>query len=104
MLAFIPLFFPLLLELLGGFGFWYAQNEIVFGCCFWTHNTFINIQQNIQYRYKMLHDTKLKSYFDFIGTWDHHYGIFEGCGSSIPYDDSATSTGGSKGASTGGCC
>jgi len=54
--------------------------------------------------YKMLHDTKLKSYFDFIGTWDHHYGIFEGCGSSIPYDDSATSTGGSKGASTGGCC
>lgn len=52
----------------------------------------------------MLHDTKLKSYFDFIGTWDHHYGIFEGCGSSIPYDDSATSTGGSKGASTGGCC
>jgi SAM-dependent methyltransferase len=52
--------------------------------------------------YKMLHDTRLKDYFDFVGTWDNHYGIFEGCGSSIPFD-TEEDTGG-KGASTGGCC
>lgn len=55
--------------------------------------------------YNMLHETRLKEYFDFIGTWDRHYGIFEGCGSSIPFDQntsSGSSTG--KGASTGGCC
>lgn len=55
--------------------------------------------------YKMLHDTRLKGHFDFVGNWDNHYGIFEGCGSSIPYDttEDASASGG-KGASTGGCC
>jgi len=52
--------------------------------------------------YKMLHDTRLKEYFDFIGTWDNHYGIFEGCGSSIPFTESDASS--DKGDSTGGCC
>lgn len=52
--------------------------------------------------YKMLHDTRLKQHFDFVGNWDHHYGIFEGCGSSIPYDSEEDA--GGKGASTGGCC
>jgi len=52
--------------------------------------------------YKMLYDTRVKEHFDFIGTWDNHYGIFEGCGSSIPYDDPNSATG--KGAATGGCC
>jgi len=52
--------------------------------------------------YKMLHDTKLNEHFDFIGNWDNHYGIFEGCGSSIPYDAVEDASG--KGASTGGCC
>lgn len=54
--------------------------------------------------YNMLHETRLKDYFDFVGTWDHHYGIFEGCGSSIPYDKSSSSASAGKGASTGGCC
>lgn len=53
--------------------------------------------------YKMLHDTRLKDNFDFVGTWDRHYGIFEGCGSSLPFDSSKAATSG-KGASTGGCC
>lgn len=53
--------------------------------------------------YKMLHDTRLKEHFDFIGTFDNHYGIFEGCGSTIPYDTEEDASGG-KGASTGGCC
>mmetsp|Transcript_40259 Transcript_40259/g.97250 ORF Transcript_40259/g.97250 Transcript_40259/m.97250 type:complete len:407 (-) Transcript_40259:116-1336(-) len=52
--------------------------------------------------YNMLYQTRLKDHFDFIGTMDHHYGIFEGCGSSIPYDSPNDSSG--KGASTGGCC
>ena len=53
--------------------------------------------------YKMLHDTRVSQHFDFIGTWDTHYGIFEGCGSSIPYDSPNSASSG-KGASTGGCC
>jgi len=36
--------------------------------------------------YKMLHDTRFKDYFDFYGTWDTHYGVFEGCGGSMPFD------------------
>jgi arsenite methyltransferase len=53
--------------------------------------------------YKMLHDSRLKEHFEFIGTWDHHYGIFEGCGSSIPFTDPKSNTS-AKGAATGGCC
>lgn len=36
--------------------------------------------------YKMLHDTRYKEYFDFYGTWDIHYGIFEGCGGAMPFN------------------
>ncbi|MCZ6772733.1 MAG: methyltransferase domain-containing protein [Proteobacteria bacterium] len=36
--------------------------------------------------WRMLHDTRFKRYFEFFGSWDTHYGIFEGCGSSIPFD------------------
>lgn len=35
--------------------------------------------------YKMLHDTRFQKYFQFFGTWDTHYGIFEGCGGNIPF-------------------
>ena len=52
--------------------------------------------------YNMLHETRLNEYFDFVGTWDKHYGIFEGCGSTIPFDSTVAASG--KGASTGGCC
>lgn len=52
--------------------------------------------------YKMLHDTRLEQHFEFVGTWDKHFGIFEGCGSSIPYDSPDAASG--KGAATGGCC
>ena len=52
--------------------------------------------------YRMLDETRVAEHFDFIGNWDNHYGIFEGCGSSIPYDSGADAAG--KGASTGGCC
>jgi arsenite methyltransferase len=51
--------------------------------------------------YNMLHETRLQDHFEFVGNWDVHYGIFEGCGSTMPYDTADNS---GKGASTGGCC
>ena len=35
--------------------------------------------------YKMLHETRFQKYFDFHGTWETHYGIFEGCGGNMPF-------------------
>lgn len=49
--------------------------------------------------YRMLHDTRFKSHFDFYGTWDTHYGIFEGCGGSMPF-----STADSNSDAGGSCC
>ncbi len=37
--------------------------------------------------HRMLHNTRFASHFDFIGHWETHYGIFEGCGTSLPFDD-----------------
>ncbi|MCE2746027.1 MAG: methyltransferase domain-containing protein [Burkholderiales bacterium] len=36
--------------------------------------------------YKMLHDTRFKEHFDFIGDFSRHFGVFEGCGSVMPFD------------------
>ena len=47
--------------------------------------------------YKMLNDTRYKDYFDFYGNWDTHYGIFEGCGGSMPFDTE-------NAAEAGACC
>ncbi len=52
--------------------------------------------------YRMLSDTRFQRHFEFIGDWSNHYGIFEGCGSSLPYDGSAASS--TDGGSSGGCC
>lgn len=35
--------------------------------------------------FRMLNQTRFKEYFTFIGDFSNHYGIFEGCGTSIPY-------------------
>ena len=48
--------------------------------------------------YKMLYDTRFRPYFDFYGTWDVHYGIFEGCGGNMPFSSTETST------EAGSCC
>lgn len=55
--------------------------------------------------YNMLKETKfLKDHFDFVGNFDTHYGIFDGCGTSLPYDK-VDANGAGKGASSkGGCC
>ncbi|WP_250657829.1 methyltransferase domain-containing protein [Alkalimarinus coralli] len=49
--------------------------------------------------WRMLHDTRFKDHFEFIGNWDTHYGIFDGCGTSLPFDLWEVS-----GDSGGGCC
>ena len=38
--------------------------------------------------WRMLQDTRFAPHFEFIGNFDRHYGIFTGCGTSIPYDAS----------------
>jgi len=53
--------------------------------------------------WRMLHDTRFKCHFDFIGNFDRHYGIFEGCGTSIPYASASDPTV-VKGKGGGGCC
>ena len=37
--------------------------------------------------YKMLNETRFASHFEFFGTWDTHYGIFEGCGGNMPFKE-----------------
>jgi arsenite methyltransferase len=46
----------------------------------------------------MLHETRFAPYFDFIGNFDRHFGIFQGCGSDIPFAQNNDLTG------TGNCC
>jgi arsenite methyltransferase len=36
--------------------------------------------------WRMLHDTRFRNHFDFIGDFSHHYGLFEGCGGGLPFD------------------
>lgn len=43
--------------------------------------------------YKMLFDTRFADHFDFYGTWDTHYGIFEGCGGNNPFEKNNESGG-----------
>lgn len=37
--------------------------------------------------WKMLQDTRFAPHFDFIGSFDSHYGIFAGCGGTSPFTD-----------------
>jgi arsenite methyltransferase len=48
--------------------------------------------------WRMLHDTRFKDHFTFIGNWDTHYGIFDGCGTALPYDGASGTD------AAGGCC
>lgn len=34
---------------------------------------------------RMLNDTRFQAYFEFYGDWQHHFGLFEGCGKEIPF-------------------
>jgi SAM-dependent methyltransferase len=40
--------------------------------------------------YRMLQQTRFAPYFEFIGGFERHYGLFEGCGIVRPFDGSST--------------
>src|SRR6516162_9449783 len=48
--------------------------------------------------WRMLADTRFAPHFDFIGDFSIHYGIFPGCGTSIPFATTAAT------ATSGSCC
>ena len=52
--------------------------------------------------FRMLKQTRLEKYFSFIGDFSRHYGIFEGCGNSIPFSSSRVVGQGSNQQSS--CC
>jgi arsenite methyltransferase len=35
--------------------------------------------------WKMLADTRFAPYFDFVGDFSRHFGVFPGCGSDLPF-------------------
>ena len=37
--------------------------------------------------WRMLRETRFAQHFDFYGDGLHHFGIFEGCGTTLPFDD-----------------
>jgi arsenite methyltransferase len=39
--------------------------------------------------WRMLHGSRFAPYFTFIGDFSQHFGIFQGCGSVLPYDQSS---------------
>ena len=40
--------------------------------------------------YRMLNESRFSNHFEFIGSWDQHFGIYEGCGTSLPFDKNPT--------------
>jgi arsenite methyltransferase len=49
--------------------------------------------------WKMLSQTRFARHFDFIGDFSRHYGIFAGCGTTLPFD-----TAKAEAAAAAGCC
>lgn len=37
--------------------------------------------------YRMLKHTRFSSHFEFFGNWDTHFGIFDGCGTALPFNE-----------------
>ncbi len=50
--------------------------------------------------WRMLHDTRFIDHFEFIGNWNTHYGIFDGCGTVMPFEREVEA----GEVSSGGCC
>jgi SAM-dependent methyltransferase len=47
--------------------------------------------------WRMLADTRFAAHFDFVGDFSRHYGLFEGCGETLPFDQQGND-------SSGACC
>ncbi|MBW4529778.1 MAG: methyltransferase domain-containing protein [Aphanothece saxicola GSE-SYN-MK-01-06B] len=62
--------------------------------------------------FRMLAESRLAPHFDFIGDFNRHYGLFEGCGTALPFggteattaDSPAVATPAKSSASSGSCC
>jgi hypothetical protein len=61
--------------------------------------------------FRMLSDSRLSPHFSFIGDFSRHYGLFEGCGSALPFDGGGQEVSAAAAASTpasaaasGSCC
>jgi arsenite methyltransferase len=54
--------------------------------------------------FDMLHASRLRSHFAFIGDKSRHFGIFPGCGVTLPFADAAAAATSATTAGAGGCC
>jgi hypothetical protein len=54
--------------------------------------------------WRMLADTRFAPHFEFIGDFSRHYGIFAGCGTSIPYAEAQGSASACAPSAGGSCC
>ena len=45
--------------------------------------------------WRMLQDTRFAGHFDFVGDFSRHFGLFEGCGGGLPFDQAASGAGSS---------
>ena len=52
--------------------------------------------------YLMLHESRYQKHFDFIGSFEKHYGVFPGCGSDNPFSSLHQST--TTKESSNSCC
>jgi len=50
--------------------------------------------------WKMLAETRFAPHFDFFGDFSRHYGVFAGCGTSLPFSSQGVTSEGKP----GGCC
>ncbi len=50
--------------------------------------------------WRMLAESRFADHFDFFGDFSRHYGVFDGCGTSIPFEAGPTT----NAAASGGCC
>lgn len=51
---------------------------------------------------QMLRDTRFREHFDYIGSGEIHYGLFDGCGKTLPFESGSSAEGADT--SSGGCC
>jgi arsenite methyltransferase len=54
--------------------------------------------------FRMLHDTRFREHFTFIGDFSTHYGIYADCGKSVPFKAAAGAGAGADACAAGSCC
>ena len=91
--------------------FFYALNRVFKTISAWLSYLFFIVKKNSTWGNKYIFKTKnstfnkwshyiMVKYFTFLGNFSTHYGIFEGCGKSIPFSSGGSNKGGAKGS----CC